>query len=84
MKCQDCHGVYKGILLEYRKEKEDDAQTYLIPYETLVEKDGSWIMTAKVDLKNTIYGCCIGIFDVPLKRTGKSLRFPVIPIMRNS
>lgn len=51
MKCQDCHGVYKGILLEYRKEKEDDAQTYLIPYETLVEKDGSWIMTAKVDLK---------------------------------
>ena len=51
MKCRDCGGRYKGVLLEYRKEKEEDAETYLIPYESLVKEDGFWIMTTLIDLK---------------------------------
>lgn len=51
MRCRDCGGTYKGVLLEYRKEKEDDAQTYLIPYESLVKEKDTWIMTTRINLK---------------------------------
>ncbi len=52
MRVRDCGGTYKGVLLEYRKEKEDDEETYLIPYKTLVEDSDGWsIMTTEIDLK---------------------------------
>ncbi len=51
MRCRDCGGRYKGVLLEYRKEKEEDAETYPVPYESLVEEDGFWIMITRIDLK---------------------------------
>lgn len=51
MKCRDCGGRYKGVLLEYRKEKEEDAETHLVPYESLVKEDGFWIMTTRINLK---------------------------------
>lgn len=52
MRCRDCGGTYKGVLMEYRKVKEDDAESYLIPYESLKEdKNGWYIMTTHVDMK---------------------------------
>ena len=51
MRCRDCGINYKGVLMEYRKVKEDDAETYLIPYESLKEENGSFIMTTKIDMK---------------------------------
>lgn len=52
VRCRECGGIYKGVLMEYRKVKEEDAQTYLIPYESLKqEPDGTFIMTVKVDMK---------------------------------
>lgn len=51
MRCRDCGGTYKGIILEYRKVKEDDAETYLIPYESLTPDGDWWIMVTRVDLK---------------------------------
>lgn len=44
MRCLDCGVTYKGVLLEYRKLKEDDAQAYLIPYDTL-EKEKDLLIT---------------------------------------
>lgn len=52
MRVRDCGGTYKGVLLEYRKEKEDDAETYLIPYKSLEEENDGWsIMLTEIDLK---------------------------------
>ena len=51
MRCRDCGGEYKGVLLEYRKEKEDDAETYLIPYKTFVKEKDSYVMTTEINLK---------------------------------
>lgn len=51
VRCRDCGGTYKGIMMEYRKVKEDDAESYLIPYDTLVEDKGWYIMTTRIDMK---------------------------------
>lgn len=51
MRCRDCGGTYKGVLMEYRKVKEDDAETYLVPYESLKEKNGWYIMTTRINMK---------------------------------
>lgn len=51
MRCRDCGGTYKGVLMEYRKVKEEDAETYLIPYESFEEENGYFIMTTKIDMK---------------------------------
>ena len=51
MRCRDCGGEYKGVLMEYRKVKEDDTETYLIPYDSLKKKKDYYIMTTKIDMK---------------------------------
>ena len=51
MRCRNCGGTYKGVLMEYRKVKEEDAETYLIPYDSLKEDNGWYIMTTKIDMK---------------------------------
>ena len=51
MRCRKIDGEYKGVIMEYRNVKEDDAETYCIPYESLVEKGDFYIMTTKIDMK---------------------------------
>ncbi len=51
VRCRRCDGEYKGIVMEYRKVKEDDKETHFIPYDTLKEDKGWYIMTAKIDTK---------------------------------
>lgn len=51
MRCRDIEGTYKGVLMEYRKVKEEDAETYLIPYDSLIKQGDSYIMTTKIDMK---------------------------------
>ena len=51
MRCRDCGFPYKGVLMEYRKVKEDDAESYLIPYTSLKKHKGWYIMTTHIDMK---------------------------------
>ena len=51
MRCRDCGVEYKGVLMEYRKVKEDDTESYLIPYDSFIKENDSYIMTTKIDMK---------------------------------
>jgi len=51
IRCCPCRIEYKGILLEYRKVKENEDESYLIPYETLDQQKDWLIMAISVDLK---------------------------------
>lgn len=51
MRCRPCAGAYKGVVMEYRKVKEDDVETHFIPYESLKKDKDFYIMTTRIDMK---------------------------------
>lgn len=51
MHCRKIEGVYKGVVMEYRNVKEEEAETYCIPYDSLIEDGDFYIMTTKFDAK---------------------------------
>lgn len=51
MRCRKIDGIYKGVVMEYRNVKEEDAETYYIPYDSLVDKGEFFLMTTRIDMK---------------------------------
>ncbi len=51
IKCQNCGVDYKGVLMEYRNVKEEDAENYFIPYTSLKAEKDYLIMTTHIDMK---------------------------------
>lgn len=51
MRCRKIDGIYRGVVMEYRHVKEEEAETYCIPYESLIEEGDFYIMTTRIDMK---------------------------------